>query len=386
MAGVEVMLIAWDRRSDQNSQETYPGYVHPVKLGWPDFKNTHPSLSLVKPMMHLARLGTRLGVLLFGMRHEFDILHAVGAASWSSLLSIPVAKALHKPVILEMAELGADDPLTQNKRSRTPGQQVFPHRTLRYSLFLKADAYVSISHGLSEAYRQAGLPESKLFQIPYGVDMDQLKPPTDQEKRELRDKLGLDQGDDVILFVGRITPRKGVRQLIAAYKRVSETLPETRLLIVGPNMPPDPEFMQAVRDDINELKLSEQVKLAGIDKMVDNVADYMRASDIFCLPSEREGLGLVNIEAMACGLPVVVSRLEGVTTEFIQPERDGFLVPVGDVAGLADTLKRLLGDVSLRQRVGKAARERVLQEFSLDRYYRRHLELYEHLLASRAAD
>jgi glycosyltransferase involved in cell wall biosynthesis len=379
--GVEVTLVAWDRFSDRNRQESYPDYVHPVRLDWPGFGGIRTASRHVAVVAHLARLGACLGALLFRLRHEFDVLHAVGAASWSSLLSIPLAKVLQKPVILEMAALGADDPLTQRQRSNTPDQQLFPHRPLRYSLFVQADAYVSISRGLSEAYRQAGLPESRLFQIPYGIDANEFKPPTSREKRELRDRLGLDQGNCIVLFVGRITSTKRVRQLIAAYRQVNEAFPDTDLLIVGPNMPPDPEYAQAVRNDIEESKLSERIKLVGVDRMVNNVAEYMRASDVFCLPSEREGLGLVNIEAMACGLPVVVSRLQGVTTEFIKSGRDGILVPVGDTARLAEALKQLLGDASLRKQIGTAARERVVKEFSLETHYRRHLDLYEQLLA-----
>lgn len=381
--GIQTTMIAWDRSGNQSNHESLPAYVRPVKLHFQDDGRNQTPLGLVKMSLSIVELGARLGALLFTLRREFDILHISNAASLFSLVTVPLAKLLKKPVVIEMVLLGSDDPLKLNERSMHPEQQIFPHRPLKYSLFLQADAYVSISPALSEAYRQAGLTDAKLFEIPYGVDVKKFKPPTPQEKRVLRYQLGLDEEQVIILFVGVINERKGVRRLLAAFREVASSHSEAQLLVLGPSLLPDADYLQSVRKSIDAWDLSGRVML--VDELVDNVHDYMRAADIFCLPTRREGFGMVIIEAMAAGLPVVVSRLEGVTTEIIRSDREGILVPVGDTARLAEALTELIGDNMLRSKLGQAARRKVLSEYVLETYSRRWLSLYNRIIDEASA-
>jgi len=378
--GVKSMLIALDRRENGAGLDPLPPYVHPVKLRFRDADAARSPKRPGRLLLHLGELVARLGGLFFRIRREFDLLHVINAASLFNLMTILFAKVLGKPVILEMVSLGADDPLKLNERSTRPEDQLFPHRPLKYSLFLQADAYVSKSNALSDAYRQAGLPSTKLFQIPSGVNAEQFKPPTQPEKHDTRRRLGLHEDKIIILFVGLINERKGVLDLLKALREVVQLHSNVQLLLVGATLMADAAFLQAVQQYIAEWHLAERVHF--VNKHVDNVADYMRASDIFCLPTKREGFSMVIIEAMASGLPVVASRLEGVTTGVIRSDREGKLVPEGDASKLADALIELIGAPTLRVRIGRAARERVLSEFTDEIVDAQYLQLYRRVLSN----
>ena len=105
----------------------------------------------------------------------------------------------------------------------------------------------------------------------------------------------------------------------------------------------------------------------------------MRAADVFCLPTRREGFGIVIIEAMAAGLPVVVSRLEGVTTDIARADRDGILITGHNPDDYAEALLRLRQDKAEAKAMGRAARKRAMSEFSLERIVNRYSQLYSEL-------
>ena len=135
--GIESMLIVRDRPGSQSQDYALPSYVYRVSTCFQESRGTQTSGRFIRLFLHLCELGVRLGWLLFTLRQEFDVLHVIFAASWFSLMSIPLAKALGKPVIVEMVAMHTDDPLTLNRRSGHPHQQLFPHQPLKYSLFLK---------------------------------------------------------------------------------------------------------------------------------------------------------------------------------------------------------------------------------------------------------
>ncbi|MFC6795410.1 glycosyltransferase family 4 protein [Halobaculum halobium] len=132
------------------------------------------------------------------------------------------------------------------------------------------------------------------------------------------------------------------------------------------------DLQAAVRD----LDIEDNVVFTGA---VDHgeVAHYYTAADVFCLPSHHESFGMVNIEAMACGTPVVSTRIDAIE-EYLVDGKNGLLVPPGDVDGLAAALRRLADDASLRERLGRNARETASQ-FSWDAQTARLEEIYERL-------
>ena len=188
--------------------------------------------------------------------------------------------------------------------------------------------------------------------IPPGVDANLFQP---MDKDEARKRLGLPDRK-TILYVGRVEPLKGLDILLGAMPLLQDT-PAVHLLIVGGNPDEDAEFerlnMLAKRLDISDI-----VTFTGSVNQ-EELPAYYSAADIFVLPSWYESFGLVALEAMSCGTPVVVSRVGGLKT-FVEHGKTGYLVPWRCPEAFARSLETLLANPSLRDAMGSEARDRAL--------------------------
>ena len=145
--------------------------------------------------------------------------------------------------------------------------------------------------------------------------------------------------------------RKGFGELVAAFKRLIDSEINAYLLLVGPFEPERDPLPDEVEEQIRH---ETRIKAVGYSTEPER---YMSVSDVFCLPSYREGFGNVVIEAAAMGVPTVGTRIVGLVDSVVDGET-GILVPPRDVDALADALSRILSDEALRMRMGKAAQER----------------------------
>lgn len=185
-----------------------------------------------------------------------------------------------------------------------------------------------------------------------GVDARRFHPDAEARAR-VRAELGLGADDVGLLYVGRLNRDKGILDLLAAFRQLRPAYPAARLIMVGP-------------DDGGFAPLFAAEPGARHVGYTSAVESYMAAADILCLPSYREGFGLVLVEAGASGLPVVASRIYGITDAVVDGET-GLLHRPGDVADLTVQLQRLLDDADLRQRLGAAGRRRATTDFSRER-------------------
>lgn len=215
----------------------------------------------------------------------------------------------------------------------------------------------TLTDALRRAALQIGVDERKLRVIPNGVDVEEFTPAPDVEREK------------VILFVGFLIRRKGVEFLIEAAARVIARHPEYRIIIIGEG----PEEI-ALRSQAAHLGIDGSVDFLGFQPQVD-VRDWMRRAQIFVLPSVEEGQGVVLLEALASGTPVVGSDVDGIA-EVITPDV-GRLFPVGDSTALAGYLLELIADNSLRNTLGHAARRRAETEYDWDRLAQEFIVLYE---------
>jgi D-inositol-3-phosphate glycosyltransferase len=203
--------------------------------------------------------------------------------------------------------------------------------------------------------------------VPCGVDVELFRP---VDRARARTHLGLDDGQ-YVLFVGRLEPLKGVDVLIDAMSILARNGSKARLLIAGGNL--DGDLAHLLRARVNEHRLNEMVRFLGaVDQM--DLPNYYSAADICAMPSFYESFGMVAIEAMACGTPVVASRAGGL--QFTVRDGDnGLLVPPGDSVALADAMHKLLSDPALCDRMGKAAIS-AAQDYSWDQVSRGILNIY----------
>jgi glycosyltransferase involved in cell wall biosynthesis len=186
-----------------------------------------------------------------------------------------------------------------------------------------------------------------------GVDTQRFAPDL-VARAEVRQELGLADNDIVILFLGRLHPEKGLHELFSAYQQLAAIHTGLRLLLVGPDeggLPLLARLGAFVHPGVRRLGLTNTPQR------------FMAAADVFCLPSYREGFGLTLVEAAAVGLPVVSTRIYGVT-DAVQDGVMGLLVAPGDVVALQRALEKLVSAPALRRQYGAAGRQIVSKHFS----------------------
>jgi D-inositol-3-phosphate glycosyltransferase len=231
-----------------------------------------------------------------------------------------------------------------------------------------ADAVVvSTDQERDDMARLYGASPHKAEVIPPGVDTTLFRP---LEKAAARRALGLKEGR-IVLSVGRIEPLKGLDILIRAMARLEDPV-DTRLLIVGGNPGSDPE-VERLKSVAAEEGVLDVVSFTGRVDQTD-LPTYYNAADVFVLSSYYETFGLVALEAMACGVPVIASRVGGPRT-FIRESKTGYLIPWRCKDAYALRLDVLLANPGLRESMGKAARAKAVT-MSWDEAADRMLDVY----------
>lgn len=203
--------------------------------------------------------------------------------------------------------------------------------------------------------------------IPNGIDLERFCP-------EAVDTRAPVKGDPLIGTIASLTPEKGVDLLIEAVPGLVSRHPGLRLCLVG-----DGPLRQALQAQARDLGVADRVEFAG------NAADvrpYLAAFALFVLPSRREGMGRVLMEAMALGRPVLATRVGGIP-ELVRHGHSGWLVPPADPAALAEGIDALLRDAPRRQALARAGRE-AARHFGLEAMVARVEQLYGALLARKA--
>lgn len=186
-----------------------------------------------------------------------------------------------------------------------------------------------------------------------GVDLNRFKP-NPVMRMQVRKAYGISEDDVVFGFLGRMNRDKGVADLLSAFEN-ADLPPCCHLMLVGP-------------DEENFAKLLGQVKEPAKSRIhmcghTDRPQDYLTAFDVYCLPSYREGFGTSVIEAAACGVPALVSRIYGLT-DAVSENETGLCHQAGNVADITCNLLLLVNDIELRRKLGHAARRRVEQHYS----------------------
>lgn len=226
----------------------------------------------------------------------------------------------------------------------------------------------------------------KISVIPCGTNVTTFHPIS---KTEARKQLGLSAKEKIVLYVGRFDKRKGIETLVRATNELRAQLElgteidpqQLKLMIVGGSDPheADGAERQRIEDLVTELDLTANTEFVGMVGH-DRLALYYTAADVCVIPSHYEPFGLVAIEAMACGVPVVASAVGGLKFTVIS-EETGLLVPAQDVAKFARAIERILTDEIWAHKLCKQASARVKQKFSWGGVAIQLSDLYRDLLA-----
>ena len=245
--------------------------------------------------------------------------------------------------------------LAQTKLRARVGEREPARRSKVESLVMRdADAIiVSTEEEKQDAVRLYDAHPQKIKVIPAGVNLDTFKPVNQSIARQ---RVGIHE-KQVILYIGRIEPLKGIDVLLEAAALLDRS-DDIRVLIVGGSPGNDAE-LDRLKALTTELGIESMVTFTGAIKQ-NKLPDYYSAADVFVLPSHSESFGLAALEAMACGAPVVVSRVGGLKT-FIDNGESGYLVPWRCPEPFVQRLEMLLANPLLREAMGRAARAKALQ-------------------------
>jgi glycosyltransferase involved in cell wall biosynthesis len=215
------------------------------------------------------------------------------------------------------------------------------------------------------------VPAEKIRLVPNGVDPERFTP-ADGDCGEFRRRIGA-EGMQVVLFVGRLIPRKGVIYLVEAAKQVIQERKETLFALVG-NGP----LRSRLAADIEAAGLKRNFVFLGDVSDKDLIEAY-RCADVFAFPSIQEGQGIALLEAQACAKPVVAFNGSAIS-EAVKNGETGFLVKPADSTALAHAILKLLADDALRQKMGNSGREFVKNELSWDVCAQKMLSVYREAL------
>lgn len=210
--------------------------------------------------------------------------------------------------------------------------------------------------------------------MPNPIDVDAFSPASPQARQELRARLHIPQAAQVLLYTGRLSKEKGLAWLIDAFALAAEGLPEAMLVLVG-----DGAMRQTLEEQARGRGLGlERIRFTGRVAAA-AVPDWLRVADAFALVSPNEGFSCALAEAMSVGLPAVVSAIPA-NVQLIEDGVHGYTVPAGDVTGTASAIQRLLSDAEGQRRMGRAARQRVVENYSLGQIVDRYESLFTEIL------
>ncbi|HAH07145.1 MAG TPA: glycogen synthase [Elusimicrobia bacterium] len=320
--------------------------------------------------------------LQFCKNNTADIVHC---HTWYTNLGGFFAKILYGiPFVMTTHSL---EPLRPWKREQL-GQAYDLSCWIERNAVRAADAVIAVSAGMKQDILSCyGVPASKVHVIHNGIDLDEFRR-SDSTKARRRWKVDLKT--PYVLFVGRITRQKGIIHLVNAVRHIR---PDAQVVLCA-GAPDTKEIAHEMKATVSAIQRTRK-NVVWIRKMVpkDELIELYSHAAVFCCPSIYEPFGIINVEAMACGTPVVASAVGGIK-EVVVPEKTGLLVPFQarkdgtyephDPArfsrGLADAINRILANPALQRRFSREGRKRVEQHFTWKSVARKTADLYKSLV------
>ncbi len=253
--------------------------------------------------------------------------------------------------------------------------EAFPRRRQwLHSLLINigmAHTLIAVSEQTRQQAMDEGVWENRITVIPNGVTpLDTLS----VNRIEARKDLGLGESDIFLLSVGRLTYQKGHEFLVQAMPKVVSRFPNVKAGICG-----DGPLRSQLESQILRLGLGNHVRLLGARA---DVSPLLASADIFILPSRWEGLSRALMEAMAAGIPIIATRVDGIR-DLVTDGAHGLLAPAEDSEGLENSILQLLGNPQMRKKIGLAGQEHVLSVHSTDGMCQKYYDLMLSLLESK---
>ncbi len=296
-------------------------------------------------------------------RNEVDVIS--GADLPGSLVGVALKMLFRKTLVVQL-----QNEYFEPHPSMGSGVKRALSRWLADRVCRRADAVRCVSRSILDNARAHGISPEKLATVGTRADTQMFDPSLfNSQRRELRNELGVDDRR-VLVFTGSLARRKGVDVLLAALSRIVSTFPDTHLLVAGEG--PERARLLALCDQFG---ISRSVRFLGHTDYT-KIPALLATADIYVFPSLSEGMPRAVLEAMAMGLPVVSSQVDGIG-EVITNDKTGLLVKPGDDAELAQALLRVLGNSDFARDLGTRARAFVLKNYEFETQIRKLAELHQ---------
>ncbi len=307
------------------------------------------------------RLSRQLDKYRVDLTHAQDLRSSLVGAMAAKSRGIPTVRTVHMPEFFTAWD--------RDLRSRLRrGYYIWLERAAN---FLLADQVIFVSANVREqALRMRLTPRSRSQVVENGIDLNAFQNP-DSSAEAARQELGVSRDVLVFSFVGRLDLQKGVDVLLGAAASMAETLPFEMWIIGDGNLRP------ASEEEVSRLGLEGQVRFLGWRQ---DIPALLSASDVFVLPSRYEGMSFTLLEALAAGVPSVVTDV-GEAGRLVKKATCGLVVPPEDTAALADALSKLGMDGDLRRKMGRAGR-RASRQFDVQKTVEGTLAVYDATLRS----
>ncbi len=331
-----------------------------------------------------------IGVCCLGTRGAFAGRLAAGVPVWSldkpggfawrAAQQLRGVLGLWKPQLLHTHNLGPliygglasrfglTTPILHGEHSELAQEEVRGRRGIqRRMLYGICRGIHTVGESMTRSLEATGLTSRKILTIVNGVDTARFRP-SGLERAATRRELGYQSDDVVAGAVGRFGPQKGQGELLRGFEAMAADHPKLHLLLVGGGGPEE----SRVRGLAERSRFRNRIQFTGFQ---DSVAPYYRAMDFLVVASRNEGLSNAVLEAMACGLPVLASRACG-NQDAIRDGVEGWIADLSDPPTIAAALIRATVDEPSFGGRGPRARERVEEEFSMNRMMQRYAEVY----------
>jgi len=305
-------------------------------------------------------------LLILLRRKNYDVVHTYNATS--SVLGRIAARLAGVPVILHhQAGWTVTDQSSPLER--------IAFTAIEYLATLASTRGICVSHAIAQEARLRHIaPYSKLVTICNGIDpQPYIAAINNGSGQKLREELVIPRDHLVIGNAGRLSPQKDNQSLIRALNPLKSLLPEKPFILLFAGDGPDRERLEGLTQSLG---LSQQVRFLGF---IQDVPAFLAAIDIFISPSYREGMSISLLEAMAAARPIVTTLILQ-NSELVEHEVTGLLVPPNSPERIAQAIARFKREPGLALRCASAARQRVLERYTIDRMFRETLDLYLDLL------
>jgi glycosyltransferase involved in cell wall biosynthesis len=302
------------------------------------------------------------------LNYDLDIVHAHSPIPYSDLPALMYAKRKKVPFLLTYQFDGQE---TGGSFMRNAGVSIY-NKVFINRVLDSAEVIIATTRSYAEESPFLKNYLDKIVVIPNGINIEDVT--TDLTREESRIKLDLPLKTKIILFFGSLVTYKGPDILLKAFKVIKKEYPEVKLIFAGRG-----HMLTELQDMARKFDLEDDVIFLGFVEE-EKKAFYYKSADIFCLPSTNmaESFGIVNLEAMASGIPIVGSDLGGIP-DIIKDGENGLLAKPRDHQSLANVLLILLKDDDLRLKMGNNGRKRV-EEYSWDKIANETENLYRDIL------